>query len=242
MAPAIDHFKCYDATGEFRTRTVRLRDQFSSGARTVRVRRTASLCNPVSKDGSAVREPKAHLTCYATKDRTTPARRRVIVSNQFGVRRLTVLGPVALCVPSLKRRGTEAPPTSPDPEKRLDHFRCYDVAPLKTPKTVTLSDQFGTGRSAVVSVTRLCNPVSKNGAPVRRPEAHLVCYTIRDRTPSGGRSVTVRNQFGVARLRARTAHRLCLPSLKQDIRTANARGYAAAARRYAATARGSAQR
>ena len=228
MAPPIDHFKCYDAAGAFRARDVRLRDQFSTGARTVRVRRTTSLCNPVSKNGGQVRSPRAHLTCYATRDRSTPPRRRVIVANQFGVRRLTVLAPVSLCVPSLKRLGARAPATTPNPERLVDHLRCYSVAPLKTPLTVTLRDQFGTGRSAVVAVTRLCNPVSKNGGAVRRPEAHLVCYTIRDRAPFDKRGVTVRNQFGVAGLRVVDEHHLCLPSRKQDLVTlASARRWAA---------------
>ena len=227
VAPPIDHFKCYDATGRFRERSVRLRDQFSSAPRTVRVRRTASLCNPVSKNGGPIRTPRAHLTCYATRDRSIPSRRRVVVANQFGVRRLTVLAPVSLCVPSLKRAGSIAPASSSNPERALDHMRCYSVAPLRTPLTVTLRDQFGSGRSAVVAVSQLCNPVSKNGGVVRRPQAHLVCYTIRDRKPFDRRRVTVRNQFGVARLRVADAHRLCLPSLKQDLTTP------AAARRWA---------
>ena len=143
----------------------------------------------------------------------------MIVANQFGVRRLTVLAPVSLCVPSLKRLGTRAPASTPNPERLVDHLRCYSVAPLKTPLTVTLRDQFGAGRSAVVAVSRLCNPVSKNGGAVRRPQAHLVCYTIRDRTTFSRRRVTVRNQFGVAPLRVLDEHHLCLPSLKQDLRT-----------------------
>jgi hypothetical protein len=52
---------------------------------------------------------------------------------------------------------------------------------------------------------------------VRRPAAHLVCYSIRDVASAKARNVTVRNQFGVARLRAARARQLCLPSLKRDL-------------------------
>jgi hypothetical protein len=50
---------------------------------------------------------------------------------------------------------------------------------------------------------------------IRRPNAHLVCYAIRDST--GRRRVTVRNQFETARLRTQSSQTLCLPSLKKDL-------------------------
>jgi len=124
---------------------------------------------------------------------------------------------VSLCVPSLKRKGSQAPPTSPNPELRLDHFRCYAVDPKLVPRNVTTSDQAVTTRTSVVSVVRLCNPVSKNGGAVRRPAAHLVCYSIRDIVRSTVARVTVRNQFGVARPRTGRSRSLCLPSLKRDV-------------------------
>lgn len=220
VAPPVDHFKCYDAVQRgLRVRSVRLRDQFSTRARVARVRRTTHMCNPVRKNDSRITQPAAHLVCYATKDVARFGPRNVVVSNQFGTSRLRVLRPVSLCVPSLKRKGTRAPGTSPDPQQRLDHFRCYAVAPKLTPRPVALVDQFVRTRSTVVSVVRLCNPVSKNGGAVRRPTAHLVCYSIRDVAAERTRAVTVRNQFGVARLRASKARHLCLPSLKRLLPT-----------------------
>ena len=105
VAPAgLDHFKCYEALQpNFRRRLVGLRDQF--GQRRSRVLRTRQLCNPVSKNQGKVLQPRAHLTCYETRDTGRPTvRRTVVVTNQFGQRKLKVLRPTRLCVPSLKRR------------------------------------------------------------------------------------------------------------------------------------------
>jgi hypothetical protein len=222
VAPPVDHFKCYDAVQRgFRPRTVRLRVQFASQTRTSRVKAVKFICNPVRRDKVEIAQPKAHLVCYATKDvaRFTP--RTVVVTNQSGTSRLQVLRPVSLCVPSLKRMGTRAPGTSPDPQKRLDHFRCYAVKPKLTPGLAMLTDQFVKTRSSIVTVVGLCNPVSKNGGALRRPAAHLVCYTIRDVADPKTRPVTIRNQFGVARLRAKKARQLCVPSFKRDQPTAS---------------------
>lgn len=181
------------------------------------MRGTARVCNPVRKDDSKITQPAAHLVCYATKDVARFNPRSVAVANQFGASRLRVVKAVSLCVPSLKRKGARAPDASPDPQRRIDHFRCYAVDPKLTPRPVTLADQFVTTRSTVRSVIGLCNPVSKNGGAVRRPAAHLVCYSILDVAAAKARNVTVRNQFGVARLRATRARQLCVPSLKRDL-------------------------
>jgi hypothetical protein len=180
VAPPVDPFKCYgaDETG-FERRSVRVRDQFTTG-RTARLRKTTLVCNPAHNIGARNLEPKAHLVCYQARDVSPFTARSVSVTNQFGTRVLRVTKAVSLCVPSLKRLGGRAPGTTPDPQKRLDHFRCYAVDPKQTPRTVTLADEFVTTRTNTVSVVRICNPVSKDGSAVRKPAAHLVCYSIRD--------------------------------------------------------------
>ncbi|MDX6536370.1 MAG: hypothetical protein QOD37_711, partial [Gaiellales bacterium] len=211
----LDHFKCYEALqSNFRQRTVGTRDQF--GQRRTRVLRTRQLCNPVSKNGGKVLQPRAHLVCYETRDtgNPTPAR-TVVVTNQFGQRKLNVLRPNRLCVPSLKRKTAGAVPTGPNPTKVLDHFRCYDVQQQPAPQTVKLADQFGTTATKVLRVIRLCNPVRKNNEPVRRAKSHLVCYSIQDAQAFRALAVRVRNQFGLAGLRIRRPETLCLPSFKE---------------------------
>ncbi len=215
----LDHFKCYEALQpNFRQRTVGTRDQF--GQRRARVLRTRQLCNPVSKNGGKVQQPRAHLVCYETRDtgNATPPR-TVIVTNQFGQRKLTTRRPNRLCVPSLKRKTPGSVPSTPNPERVLDHFRCYDVVQQPASQTVKLSDQFGATAAKVVRVIRLCNPVRKNNTPVRRAKSHLVCYSITDSPAFKPLAVQVRNQFGRAALRIRRPETLCLPSFKEVVAT-----------------------
>jgi len=215
----LDHFKCYEALQpNFRQRTVGTRDQF--GQRRTRVLRTRQICNPVSKNGGKVLQPRAHLVCYETRDTGNPTPpRTVVVTNQFGQRKLRTTRVSRLCVPSLKRKGT-ATPTGANPERVLDHFRCYDVRAQPAARTVSLRDQFGTTKTTVIQVVRLCNPVRKNITPVRRAKAHLVCYSIRDSVTFRPLAVRVRNQFGRAALRVRRPEHLCLPSFKEVVATA----------------------
>ena len=215
----LDHFKCYEAVQtNFRRRLVGTRDQF--GQRRTRVLRTRQLCNPVRKNDGRVLNRRAHLVCYETRDTGNPTPpRTVLVTNQFGQRKLRTGRPNRLCVPSLKSR-TASVPTAPNPTRVLDHFRCYDVVQQPAPRTVTLVDQFGTTKTKVVRVIRLCNPVRKNNEPVRRAKSHLVCYSITDSPALRPLGVRVRNQFGRAALRVRRSETLCLPSFKQVVQTA----------------------
>ena len=218
----LDHFKCYQAEQpQLPVRFVGLRDQF--GQSEGRVVATRQICNPVSKNNGRVLNPRAHLVCYETPSLgTVPFQpREVRVSNQFGIRQLSVVRPVTLCVPSLKRKGAGAAPTGPNPTLVLDHFRCYDVKPQPAARVVKLADQFKVTKTKVLRVVRLCNPVRKNNEVVRRPRAHLVCYSISE-PPFQPLAVTVRNQFGVAVLRVRTPQMLCLPSLKKLVNATGA--------------------
>ena len=98
---------CYKAhptpgTTGFIGRDVTLVDQFESRPAHVGFR----FCTPVSKNGEAVPDATAHLTCYHLDDLSTEPptpRSDVTVQNQFGDFPLTVR-PVAplLCVSSLK--------------------------------------------------------------------------------------------------------------------------------------------
>jgi hypothetical protein len=81
---------------------VRLSNQF--GRSRVRVLRPVNLCAPAAKDGAAIQHPVEHLVCYEIREL---GRRRfrgatVRVTNQFGSRRVALLAPGLLCVPSAK--------------------------------------------------------------------------------------------------------------------------------------------
>lgn len=100
---------------------------------------------------------------------------------------------------------------------RLDHFQCYRVDPTSPFRTqsVTLTDQFGRSRAAVLRLFNLCAPVAKNKVRPRNRTAHLACYILR-RQSFRSRRVVVSNQFERAgRLVVVRASELCLPSGKE---------------------------
>jgi len=227
-APAgLDHFKCYTVKpAPVPVRVVTLTDQFLTTKSQVHEAR--QLCNPVRKalagKVTEIANPTAHLVCRRTVDMFgKPIQRNVRLRNQFGIVDTRTTGAVTLCVPSLKKiwNGNPKVPTGPDPEKVLDHFRCYDVKPRLVPRGVVLRDQFGEGSSQVVRLVRLCNPVRKTYqdkiATIKRPEAHLACYTIVDKPAFKPRDVVVGNQFGGQGLRAEKVESLCLPTFKQEL-------------------------
>ena len=183
------------------------------------LKRPASLCNPVSKDGQGVHDPTAHLVCYRTAPQSGFQRRDIGVRNQFGDQTVTVLKPLQLCVPSEK----DGVPSA----LGIDHFRCYKArirpgTPSFDEREVTLVDQFENKRERVTGCFRFCTPVDKNGEGIPDPAAHLTCYRLTDvsgQPPSPRRDVTVHNQFGDAGLRVRSIAQLCAPSLEIPIPT-----------------------
>ena len=177
------------------------------------------------KNNGSVLNPRAHLVCYETPSvGTVPFQPRdVRVSNQFGIRQLSVVRPVTLCVPSLKRKGAGAAPTGPNPTLVLDHFRCYDVKPQTAARTVTLVDQFKTTKAKVVRVVRLCNPVAQEQRGRCAVRRRISSATRSARRPFQPLAVTVRNQFGVAALRVRRPHD-AVPAVAEEARHSGGRG------------------
>jgi hypothetical protein len=227
------YLRCYQArrtrkTPKFERVDVTLQDQFNSATSTVRVQR--QLCNPASVDGSFVggADVTAHLTCYATHDRSTTPRFKPVdveVTNYFGTQQLTLKKPFQLCVPSEKGI-VPAPPTPSS--LAIDHYRCYKAnfknGFVFTPPTgVTISDQFESTTADVRPGNRLtfCNPVSKNGAPILDPAAHLTCFRLLEPPSDPNVNVTVNNQLGTGQQltarRGAASTQLCLPSTKTVI-------------------------
>jgi CARDB len=217
---ALDHFKCYRVREKTKKQDpiVILTDRFGT-SRAV-VKKAVSLCNPANKNDEGLSDPRAHLTCYAIRDdkRSKPrpgsGRERIMITNQFGEQKLKIRGPETLCVPSSKSLFRQDPGPPP---AQLDHFKCYGAKGDKRGprERVSLVDQFGKSRVKVGRVELFCTPVSKNDEGIMRPESSLVCYGIhpRDRV---GRTVIVRNQFGLAFLRVKKSETLCIPSREQE--------------------------
>jgi hypothetical protein len=100
----LNHYWCYEVTGQRVGRSVTLDDQFGSDL--VRVERPKLFCNPVQKIHAGARfrieERKVHLTCYEIfgPQRTTATRFGVF--NQFETDTFTITAFELLCVPSEK--------------------------------------------------------------------------------------------------------------------------------------------
>jgi hypothetical protein len=96
----LDHYTCYtvDPGGTFKQRVVKLADQFGTSRDTVVT--PVSLCAPTRKRGSALVQPRLHLTCYRIKSATKA--RRVVTRNQFGLLKALPTIRQLLCVPSTK--------------------------------------------------------------------------------------------------------------------------------------------
>ena len=199
VAPAVDHYQCYDADQEGsknkKKTVITLEDQFNRERVTIS---PDGMCNPVSKNGEPVVQPGAHLKSYGLKDARGGdfphfQKRRVTVENQFGTERFKVVKPEVLLAPSSKSlippaaRGADSGPPPPF----VDHYKCYkaeDAVKHRIP--VTLVDQFGTTQASVERANLLCNPVIKkehDGAVteilLRAPDTpdHLVCYDLKRR-------------------------------------------------------------
>jgi hypothetical protein len=120
----LDHFKCYQASGEPVVKgVVTLKDQFQTS--TVELLRPVLFCNPVEKvtiNSNAATAPSAvitpilhptlHLTCYLTTP--VPFQQPVVYNNQFvmpgTVPTLLLIQSELLCVPSLKQSWSVIPP------------------------------------------------------------------------------------------------------------------------------------
>ena len=106
---------------------------------------------------------------------------------------------------------------------RLEHFTCYSAPPSTKvrPRSVTLTDQFGSRTTKVRRGISLCNPARKGREPaVVNKRDHLRCYAT-DRGPLSGVTVLLRNQFGPFQADVRAPSSLCLPSTKQIVKKGN---------------------
>ena len=80
---------------------VRLEDQFNPQETTVNISKVRQFCTAVSKDGSDIQDPAAHLTCYNIRRPRSVVQPHVISTDQLGRKELRVLKRrTQLCVPS----------------------------------------------------------------------------------------------------------------------------------------------
>jgi hypothetical protein len=103
----VDHYKCYKVkvtagTPRFPERVfVDFTDQFTSPAKTLRVRRPRHLCTPVDKNGSGIKNPTGHLVCYQVQGRPRHQKRsNVHTADQFGQEQIDTNKEREICIPS----------------------------------------------------------------------------------------------------------------------------------------------
>ena len=107
----VDHYKCYRVRVTPGTpvaaqdRKVTVSDQFTD-PKYLTLRKPRHLCLPVDKNGEGIKNPAAHLLCYAARPaRGEPKHLRrdgVFVNNQFGALRLNTIKEREFCIPSIK--------------------------------------------------------------------------------------------------------------------------------------------
>jgi hypothetical protein len=220
------HFTGYETntgTPRFPSETLTLVDQF--GTETVRRAEPRLLLTPTSKQRPGgppepIQRPDEHLKCYSLTG-TIRQERTVRVSNQFGASELFVKEANRLCAPALK--STDPIPPGAEPED-TQHYKCYrvDETPRFSEDGVLLEDQFRAQVVDVRSAELLCNPVEKRRTghppvPPPRPDEHLVCYDLTERTPFTALNVFTRDQFGDQSLRVIDPDLLCVPSTKDEV-------------------------
>jgi hypothetical protein len=216
----LSHFLCY--RGNFRPQfssypRVGLKDQF--GRTKGRVGQASLFCNATKKrhggQFTGIVSINDHLKGYRFRRilAVQPHSLHIQVGNQFGdAQHLRISGtPKMLLTPTQKRPH--------DRPKGLDHFLCYKVQEGESiDDPVKLRDQFSGYKTRVLDPIMHCNPVKKRHdggiTPIKHPEAHLVCYTIRQRDLDPPQTRKTANQFERAYIRAKTAVMLCVPSTK----------------------------
>jgi len=219
-----DHFKFYEVDwkeGLYVGEDVQLVDQF--GAINATVGDAVSFGNPAEKQHgenvTSIADPNRHYTLYELdygKEEPMLDSWQVVVTNQFGENQeLTVVGPVALAVPT--RKGDHEAPEC------LNHYLVYDAYGLPMEVVVELNDQFIADNVTVYEPSYFANPVKKtvvetgDVAAIEDEDLHWVLYDISGEVPSIDKTIQIANQFGndqVLNLTYRDT--LAVPSQKID--------------------------
>ena len=219
-----DHYLCYKSklTGFTAVPSVHLVDEFEDVS--VAVTKARDLCTPASKNGSPVHDDTTHLVAYSFRQSTPHTRRTVGTADQFGTLFLTTTKPDTLLVPTNSDPAT-TPPAPDENTINVNHYKCYKVkiasGTAKFPKGVqaSVADEFNAPPKLfdVRKPKHFCNPVSKNGEPVKDANAHLVCYQVKGvkgQPKHVRRTVFVNNQFGPETMTTIKESLLCVPSIK----------------------------
>lgn len=209
----LDHFKVYKVRAAKVVKDgVALRGQFDKEARKAEISGPLYFANPVSKNKEKIHDKDAHLNWYRLSCEREP-RRKVAVHNQFGEQTILIGQPAFLLAPTKKVHDKTAFPLS----KHLDHFKAYRVIKGKAiEKEVTLVDQFGDEKNAVLKPVLFCVPVAKShgGKSIKivNEKDHLVVYELKPHEHEI--KFETSDQFSENTLKTTVCVWLCVPSAK----------------------------
>jgi hypothetical protein len=233
----LSHFECYTASvassASFRSTAhqVNLKNgfdtSFSAAPGAVRMQ-----CNPAHQSTRSgvtpIKNPAAHLLCWAVKPKGAALPPLVTVTNDFGTGALKPIAARSLCVPSWTSKTRKVP--SATAPSGLDTYVCYAVVhPAKTPafhapSKVVLADQFGTATRKIFAPNLACVATSKShaGAWTRiiNPTDLAVCFATTS-AAKPARTVHDKNQFGTGAVKLTRSTEVCLPSLKASVTPPN---------------------
>jgi hypothetical protein len=209
--PPIDPFLCY-RTKVKQPIAVTLADEFDSGS--YQGSAAKLFCAPAGVNGQAAQDSLTDLMGHKIKGRHA-RRSRVRVTNQLATFPFTfdTKKTDSLLVPSVM-----GPALLPDPGSRVDHYRCLKVAISRGTATfpagirVPVADQFASRTVTVKKPTKLCLATARDGAPVKNPDHHLMCYAVKATPRTRAKGVQVSDEFGQAVLGLQGEAELCVPS------------------------------
>jgi hypothetical protein len=198
------HLVCYPirSTPAFRSRRVIVTNQFEKATRIV-VARPNQLCVPSGKaiPPNRPRPVKGldHYQCYLAKPTKALAPRRVLLVDQFGKSRPTVVRLVSFCTPVRKNKVVV--------KNARDHLACYQLRPATPfqPRRALIVNQFGNAQLTVAAPQTLCVPSLKRVVPTLPDLTVTIPNTRTDVQCPGGagtcittRTVTITNSSAVA--------------------------------------------
>jgi hypothetical protein len=179
------HLACYPirSTPAFRPRRVIVTNQFEKATRVV-VARPNQLCVPSGKALPPTRPRPVkgldHYQCYLAKPAKALAPRRVVLVDQFGKSRPTVVRMVSFCAPVRKNKVVV--------KNARDHLACYQLRPAGPfqPRRVLIVNQFGNAQLTVVVPQTLCLPSRKRVVPTLPDLTVTIPNTRTDVSCPGG--------------------------------------------------------
>ena len=192
------HLACYPITSKpaFRSRRATITNQFEKGTALIVVR-PFQLCLPSGKTilpGPSPRPVKGldHYQCYLVKPTRALRPRRVVLVDQFGKSRPTVVRLRSLCAPTRKNAVLA--------RNKRDHLACYELRPSEPfrVRRAAIVNQFEHNQVTVVSPQTLCLPSLKR---VVNPRPDLMVTIPNTRTlvscPTGSGSCITTRDFVV---------------------------------------------